>query len=165
MELAKYILSILRTELMVVLSWGFHGAKVIENGISFLVQGYKHTGRVEVVYDEGWDLFNVRIINRDGTLKEEQEGIFVKHPRHKKGEFTVTDSLIAMSKESAYVRVLLKIYRLVIILSSKSKSTDDPAVKIGITGIEENPLESLISISGGRITKKFARRIVKQANR
>lgn len=99
------------------------------------------------------------------TDKEEQEGIFVKHPRHKKGEFTVTDSLIAMSKESAYVRVLLKIYRLVIILSSKSKSTDDPAVKIGITGIEENPLESLISISGGRITKKFARRIVKQANR
>ena len=99
------------------------------------------------------------------TDKEEQEGIFVKHPRHKKGEFTVTDSLIAMSKESAYVRVLLKIYRLVIIFSSKSKSTDDPAVKIGITGIEENPLESLISISGGRITKKFARRIVKQANR
>ena len=99
------------------------------------------------------------------TDKEEQEGIFVKHPRHKKGEFTVTDSLVAMSKESAYVRVLLKIYRLVIILSSKSKSTDDPAVKIGITGIEENPLESLISISGGRITKKFARRIVKQANR
>jgi hypothetical protein len=76
MELAKYILSILRTELMVVFSWGFHGAKVIENGISFLVQGYKHTGRVEVVYDEGWDLFNVRTINRDGTLKEEQEGIY-----------------------------------------------------------------------------------------
>ncbi len=99
------------------------------------------------------------------TDKEEQEGIFVKHPRHKKGEFTVTDSLIAMSKESLYVKILLKIYRLVIILSSKSKSTDDPAVKIGITGIEENPLESLISISGGRITKKFARRIVKQANR
>ena len=70
-----------------------------------------------------------------------------------------------MSKESLYVKILLKIYRLVIILSSKSKSTDDPAVKIGITGIEENPLESLISISGGRITKKFARRIVKHANR
>ena len=61
---------------MVVMSWGFHGAKVIENGISFLVQGYKHTGRVEVVYDEGWDLFNVRTINRDGTTKEQLEGIY-----------------------------------------------------------------------------------------
>ena len=96
---------------------------------------------------------------------QEQEGIFIKHPRHKKGEFTVTDSLIAMSQESTYVRVLLKIYRLVIILSSKSKSTDDPAVKIGITGIEENPLESLISISGGRVTEKLARKIVKKANK
>ena len=99
------------------------------------------------------------------TDKQEQKEIFVKHPRHKKGEFTVTDSLIAMAQESTYVRVLLKIYRLVIILSSKSKSTDDPAVKIGISGIEENPLESLISISGGRITEKFAKRIVKKANR
>ena len=99
------------------------------------------------------------------TDKEEQEGIFIKHPCHKKGEFTLTDSLIAMSKESLYVRLLLKIYRLVIILTSPSKSKDDPAVKIGITGIEENPLESLISISGGRITEKFARRIVRFANR
>ena len=70
-----------------------------------------------------------------------------------------------MSQESTYVRVLLKIYRLVIILTSKSKSPDDPAVKIGITGIEENPLESLISISGGRVTEKLARKIVKKANK
>ena len=97
--------------------------------------------------------------------KEEQAGIFIKHPCHKKGEFTVTDSLIAMSKESAYVRILLKLYKLVIIMTSPSKSKDDPAVKIGITGVEENPLESLISISGGRITEKLARKIVKFANR
>ena len=97
--------------------------------------------------------------------KEEQAGVFVKHPRHKKGEFTVTDSLIAMSKESLYVRLLLKLYRTAIILKSKSKSKDDPAVKIGISGVEENPLESLISISGGVITEKIARKIVKFANR
>ena len=96
---------------------------------------------------------------------EEQAGIFVKHPQHKKGEFTVTDSLIAMSKDSLYVRLLLKLYRTAIILKSKSKSADDPAVKIGITGVEENPLESLISISGGVITEKVARKIVKFANR
>ena len=121
------------------------------------VKDIKLTAPIKV---QGYDIHE--LVRRD---KEEQEGIFVKHPRHKKGEFTVTDSLIAMSQESTYVRVLLKIYRLVIILTSKSKSPDDPAVKIGITGIEENPLESLISISGGRVTEKLARKIVKKANK
>ena len=77
MEMAKYILAILRSQLMIVFSWGFHNATAIENGLAFQVQGYKHQGRVEVIYDEGWDLFNVRTINRDGTIKEQQEGIYV----------------------------------------------------------------------------------------
>lgn len=76
MEMAKYILAILRSRLMIVFSWGFHNARAIENGLAFFVQGYKHTGRVEVVYDEGWDLFIVRTINKDGTTKEQQEGIY-----------------------------------------------------------------------------------------
>lgn len=76
MEMARYILSILRTSPMVVLSWGFNSARAIENGLAFYVQGYKHTGRVEIMYDEGWDLFNVRTINRDGTTKDQQEGIY-----------------------------------------------------------------------------------------
>lgn len=76
MEMAQYILAILRTQLMIVFSWGFHNARAIEDGLAFYVQGYKHTGRVEVIYDEGWDLFNVRTINRDGTIKEQQEGIY-----------------------------------------------------------------------------------------
>ena len=100
-----------------------------------------------------------------GTDAQEQEGVFIKHPTHKKGQFTITDSLILMSKESVYIRCLLKLYRLFIILSSQSKYKDDPAVKISISGIEENPLESLISISGGRVTEKRARRIVRIANR
>jgi hypothetical protein len=76
MEMAKYILAILRSQLMIVFSWGFHSARAIENGLAFYVQGYKHTGRVEVIYDEGWDLFNVRTINKDGSVKEQQEGIY-----------------------------------------------------------------------------------------
>ena len=77
MEMAKYILAILRSQLMIVFSWGFHNPRAMENGLAFQVQGYKHTGRVEVIYDEGWDLFNVRTINRDGSVKEQQEGIYV----------------------------------------------------------------------------------------
>ena len=76
MEMAKYILAILRTQLMIVFSWGFHNARAIENGLAFFVQGYKHTGRVEVVYDEGWDLFIVRTLNRDGSIKEQEDGIY-----------------------------------------------------------------------------------------
>lgn len=77
MEMTKYILAILRSQLMVVFSWGFHNARAIENGLAFQVQGFKHTGRVEVTYDEEWDLFTVRTINQDGTIKEQQEGIYV----------------------------------------------------------------------------------------
>ena len=75
--MAQYILAILRTQLMIVFSWGFHNARAIENGLAFYVQGFKHTGRVEVVYDEGWDLFNVRTLNADGAIKEQQEGIYL----------------------------------------------------------------------------------------
>ena len=74
--MAKYILAILRTQLMIVFSWGFHNARAIENGLAFFVQGYKHTGRVEVLYDEGWDLFIVRTLNLDGSIKEQEDGIY-----------------------------------------------------------------------------------------
>lgn len=79
MEMAKYILAILRSQLMIVFSWGLDPSslRIIENGLSFNVSGYKHKGRVEVTYDEGWDLFEVKTINRDGTVKEQREGIYV----------------------------------------------------------------------------------------
>ncbi len=76
MEMARYILRILRSQLMVMFSWGFHSAYAIDNGLAFFVSGYLHKGKVEVVYDEGWDLFTVRTINGDGSVKEEQQVIY-----------------------------------------------------------------------------------------
>lgn len=61
MEMAKYILQILRTQIFVVMSWGFHCPVAIDNGLRFNVNGFKYTGIVEVVYDAGRDLFEVRI--------------------------------------------------------------------------------------------------------
>ena len=52
MEMAKYIMTILKTQLMVVWSWGFHKPVAIENGLQFAVQGFKFRGTVEVVYNE-----------------------------------------------------------------------------------------------------------------
>lgn len=74
--MASYILSILRHQIMVVLSWGFSNPIAIENGLRFYVNGFKHTGKVEVIYNEGLDLFSVRILNRNGSLKDERECVY-----------------------------------------------------------------------------------------
>ena len=76
MEMAKYIMSILRSQTMIVLSWGFHNPVAINNGLRFKVQGYLHTGWVQVIYNEGRDLFEVRTINKDGSVKQEVEDVY-----------------------------------------------------------------------------------------
>ena len=77
MAIAEYILKVLRTQVIVVMSWGFHSAKAIEDGLAFQVQGFKFNGRVEITYDDGWDLFDIRLIDEDGSIKEQVEGVFV----------------------------------------------------------------------------------------
>ena len=67
--MAKYILSIFKTQLMVVYSWGFHQPVAIENGLQFKVQGFKFRGIVEVVYNEGRDLFDVSFVKRNKVIK------------------------------------------------------------------------------------------------
>lgn len=76
MEMAKYIMQILRTQLGIVFSWGFHNPKAIDNGLKFRVQGFLHTGWVEVLYNEGRDLFEVKTINNDGSIKQEVEDVY-----------------------------------------------------------------------------------------
>ena len=75
--MAEYIISIFKYYIPIVMSWGYHDTVAIENGLRFSVQGFIHKGKVEVIYDAGLDLFNVRILNNDGTIKEEQEGIYL----------------------------------------------------------------------------------------
>lgn len=75
--MAQYIISIFRHYLPIVFSWGFSHPQAILNGLRFHVRGYIHTGLVEVIYDEGYDLFRVRTLNRNGSTKEEREGIYL----------------------------------------------------------------------------------------
>ena len=77
METAKYILEIFKHFLPIVFSWGFHCPVAIENGLRFYTLGFIHKGAVEVLYDEGYDLFTVKTINDDGSLKEERDGIYL----------------------------------------------------------------------------------------
>ena len=73
--MAKYIMSILKTQLMVVWSWGFHKPIALENGLQFNVQGFKFRGIVEVVYNEGRDLFDVRFLKANKVVNT-IEGVF-----------------------------------------------------------------------------------------
>ena len=75
MEMAKYIMSIFKTQLMVVWSWGFNSPIAIENGLRFKVQGFKFRGIVEVVYNEGRDLFDVRFLKANKVVNT-IEGVF-----------------------------------------------------------------------------------------
>ena len=76
MEMAKHILSILRTQATIVLSWGFHKAFALRDGLGFRVQGFLFTGIVRVLYDEGSDSFIVRLEKRDGSLYKERQDVY-----------------------------------------------------------------------------------------
>lgn len=75
MEMAKYIMSILKSQLMVVWSWGFNSPMAVMNGLRFKVQGFKFRGIVEVVYNEGSDLFDVSFI-KAGKVSKTIDGVF-----------------------------------------------------------------------------------------
>ena len=75
--MAEYILSILKSQIFVLLSWGFHRPVRLEIGLRFQVQGFIHKGTVEVVYVEGLDLFEVRTLNADGSIKQKEEDVYL----------------------------------------------------------------------------------------
>ena len=79
--------------------------------------------------------------------------------------FNISDSLGDMSAHSLRIRLLIKIFTLALVIMNKGKSREDPVIKIAVAALTENPLESLISTSGGVISYKFAKRIVKWANK
>ena len=77
MNMANYILRILKSRIFIVLSWGFNTPIHLENGLKFKVQGYIHSGWVEVLYNEGNDLFDVSILNPDGTIKRTETDVYL----------------------------------------------------------------------------------------
>ena len=78
-EIAGYILSIFRTNPFVVMSWGINPASItiVEVGVKFHVQGFLHTGYVQVQLNEGEDLFEVTLISEEGETLKTIEHIFV----------------------------------------------------------------------------------------
>lgn len=79
LELARYIWSILKSNPPVLMSWGveIETVKVITCGIEFKVNGFKHTGKVQIVLNEGADLFEVCLIGEDGGIRDKREDIYL----------------------------------------------------------------------------------------
>ena len=69
--MAEYILQILRSQLMVVFSWGFHRPTALpdNSGLAFQVEGFKYKGMVKVIYNVGADLFEIHL--DDGSIEED----------------------------------------------------------------------------------------------
>lgn len=64
LELTRYIWSILKTQITIFMSWGVNpeSVKAIEKGLEFYCQGFKHTGTVRIILNEGTDLFEIHLI-------------------------------------------------------------------------------------------------------
>jgi hypothetical protein len=67
-EMAKYIYSILMTDKIKIWSWGFHDPRIILNGLSFQVNGFKHKGKVYIQYSEAQDLFDVYLLDENDKI-------------------------------------------------------------------------------------------------
>ena len=79
-EIGQYILTILKSRLDIVTSWGLdpETLRPIKYGIQFHVQGFKHTGLVRVILNEGADLFEVTLLSEAGEVVKHIEDVFLE---------------------------------------------------------------------------------------
>lgn len=78
-ELAMYIWQILKTQMTVIMSWGIDlgQAKVIDCGMEIHVQGFVHTGFVQITLNEGTDLFEIKLLSEERKLVKFIDSIYL----------------------------------------------------------------------------------------
>ena len=76
LDMGKYIYSILLSQPTILMSWGFESPAVIPLGLRFKVNGFKHQGGVEVIYNIGADLFDIYLLGDDNQVKETIDEIY-----------------------------------------------------------------------------------------
>ncbi len=79
LELANYIWEILKTRIEIIMSWGIDPgqAKVIECGMEIHVQGFIHTGFVQITLNEGTDLFEIKLLSEERELVKFIDGVYL----------------------------------------------------------------------------------------
>ena len=78
-ELAMYIWQILRTQMTVIMSWGIDPGqvKVIDCGMEIRVQGFIHTGFVQITLNKGTDLFEIKLLSEERELVKFIDGVYL----------------------------------------------------------------------------------------
>ena len=81
-QMASYILEIMRYNPVVIMSWGIdpESYRLAEDaagnyGLQFHVQGFKHKGTVQILYDEGSDTFLYHLLSEAGVIVATRENI------------------------------------------------------------------------------------------
>lgn len=76
--MAKFIWHDILQTSPIPLSWGidFSTVRVITGGTSFHVQGFNVTGAVNIEYQEGSDLFKVKVLPDDGSAEIIREDVY-----------------------------------------------------------------------------------------
>lgn len=82
-KIAAYILELMRYY-PVVMSWGIDNKtyRLAEDadgnyGLQFHVQGFKHTGTVQILYDEGSDTFLYHLLSETGETVKTRTDIYL----------------------------------------------------------------------------------------
>ena len=78
-ELAMYIWQILKTQMTIIMSWGIDPSKarVIDNGIELHVQGFLHTGFLQITLNEGADLFEITLLSENRETVKFIDGVYL----------------------------------------------------------------------------------------
>lgn len=83
-KIAAYILELMRYYPAVIMSWGIDNKtyRLAEDadgnyGLQFHVQGFKHTGTVQILYDEGSDTFLYHLLSETGETVKTRTDIYL----------------------------------------------------------------------------------------
>ena len=81
-QIAKYILELMRYYPTIIMSWGIENKsyRLAEDadgnyGLQFHVQGFKHKGTVQILYDGGSDTFLYHLLSENGEIVKTREDI------------------------------------------------------------------------------------------
>ena len=72
---AYLILKTIEDNPVKMFSWGFSVERVVENGLLFSVHGLKHKGKVKVICNKNYVLFNIQIIGKNNIVKYSIEDV------------------------------------------------------------------------------------------
>lgn len=83
-RIASYILELMRYFPATIMSWGIDNSSYRlatdangNYGLQFRVQGFKHKGTVQILYDEGCDTFLYHLLTDTGEIVKTVEDVFL----------------------------------------------------------------------------------------